>query len=209
MENRNCKFCSKILTKYQKMFCCRSHARINNKNWLGKKHSLETIKQISKTKTGHITTKETKRKISKSLTGLKQSLETKKKRSNKLKGHPNYLKHQSLKARRKIRKYITKKLGVYKGFHPNYNNEACKYFQKFDEKNNTKGQYATNGGEFYVKELGYWLDYINFEKKLIIEWDERNHHYLGGKLKQKDKLRQKEIQKLYFDFKFVRIKDFE
>jgi very-short-patch-repair endonuclease len=57
-----------------------------------------------------------------------------------------------------------------------------------------------------VKELGYWLDYINFEKKLIIEWDERSH-YKNNKLKEKDVLRQNAIQKVFPDFQFSRIQE--
>lgn len=89
---------------------------------------------------------------------------------------------------------------------PGYNKKACEYFKRFDEENNTKGQYATNGGEHYIKELSYWVDYINFEKKLIIEWDEEKH-YENDKLKQKDVLRQKAIQKVFPDFQFSRIRE--
>jgi len=90
---------------------------------------------------------------------------------------------------------------------PFYNLKACEYFKKFDEENNTQGRYAVYGnGEYFIKELGYYPDYINFEKKLIIEWDEKDH-YVAGKLSERDVIRQKEIQELYPDFEFRRIRD--
>lgn len=89
--------------------------------------------------------------------------------------------------------------------YPTYNRTACEFFKSFDEENNTKGQYALyGGGEFQIKELGYFVDYINFEKKLIMEWDEKHHKYQ----KEKDLQRQQEIQNLYPEFEFKRIKEF-
>jgi len=85
---------------------------------------------------------------------------------------------------------------------PNYNPKACKFFKSYDKKHNTSGLHAENGGEFYIKELGYYPDYINFEKKIIMEYDEKYHE----KQKEKDLDRQKQIQELYPDFEFVRIK---
>lgn len=88
--------------------------------------------------------------------------------------------------------------------YPFYNQKACEYFKQFDEINNTFGQYATSGGELRV--LGYWLDYINHDKKLIIEWDEK-HHYINDKLKEKDIERQKEIENHFPDYTFIRIRE--
>jgi hypothetical protein len=42
--------------------------------------------------------------------------------------------------------------------------------------------------------------------KLIQEWDEERHYDKRGNLKEKDKIRQREIQQLYPDFEFRRIK---
>jgi len=68
-----------------------------------------------------------------------------------------------------------------------------------------KGRYATNGGEYCIKELGYFLDYFNSSAKLIIEWDEPHHYDDHGNLNQKDVQRQSEIQDLYSNFEFRRI----
>lgn len=86
---------------------------------------------------------------------------------------------------------------------PGWNPKACDLFEKFDKINNTLGHHARNGGEYYIKELGYWVDYINHDLKLIIEYDESHHE----RQKEKDKYRQQEIESFYKDYKFVRIKD--
>ena len=49
-------------------------------------------------------------------------------------------------------------------------------------------------------------DYINFEKELLIEWDEE-YHYKNNLLKEKDILRQKQIQEIFPSFKFCRIRE--
>lgn len=94
--------------------------------------------------------------------------------------------------------------------YPNYNLEACELFKSFDEKCNTKGRYAVyGGGEYCIEELGYFVDYFNPELKLIMEYDEVSHYDREGKLKSKDVNRQAEIQALYPDFEFRRIKQGE
>jgi len=85
---------------------------------------------------------------------------------------------------------------------PSYNVHACNWFKLFDEINSTNGMYGPN--EYLIEELGYWPDYINFDVKLIIEWDESYHR----NQEEKDKQRQKEIQKHFSDFEFIRIKRF-
>lgn len=101
-------------------------------------------------------------------------------------------------------KQIEQNYGIAK---PSYNIEASNFFKTFDEQNNTKGRYAVyGGGEYYISELGYFPDYINFEKKLIMEYDESKHYNRDGTLKQKDIVRQRQIQDHFPDFKFERIK---
>jgi len=174
---------------------------------LGKIHSDETKKKMSNIRKGRKILDETKKKISETLKrhvgagkGQERSNETKKKISKANKG-----KKRSVESKRKMRlsrlKYIKKSNG---NFFPTFNIYACKYFEKFDKENNTKGLYGKN--EFHIKKLGYWTDYINFDLKLIVEWDEE-HHYLYGKLREKDIQRQKEIENYFPDFKFERIRE--
>ena len=90
---------------------------------------------------------------------------------------------------------------------PFYNSTACEYFKWIDENIfESSGQYATNGGEYYIKELGYWVDYYNPEIKVIIEWDEESH-YKNDELSVKDKTRQKEIESVFPDYDFIRIRE--
>ncbi len=90
-----------------------------------------------------------------------------------------------------------------------YNAIATKFFRKFDKDFRTEGHYAdpeNERKEFRV--IGYSLDYINFDLKMIIEWDEESH-YRKGFLKKKDTERQQEIQEHFSDFRFVRIRQKE
>jgi len=89
---------------------------------------------------------------------------------------------------------------------PSYNSDACRFFSKFDQKNNTNGMYATNGGEYQIEELGFFPDYYNPDLKIIMEWDEE-HHYKNNQLKKRDIKRQKEIENHFPDYKFVRIRE--
>jgi hypothetical protein len=65
-------------------------------------------------------------------------------------------------------------------------------------------QHAENGGEFYIKELGYWVDGYSPSKNIVIEYDERHHFDCDGNLRDRDINRQIEIEK-YLNCKFVRI----
>jgi len=87
---------------------------------------------------------------------------------------------------------------------PNYNKKACEIFNNIMKENGTFIQHAMNGGELYIKELGYWVDGYDKENNIVYEYDE-NHHFKKGKLKNRDIKRQLEIEK-YLNCKFIRIK---
>ena len=88
---------------------------------------------------------------------------------------------------------------------PRSNVTACEFFKRFDKDFDTRGYYGSE--EYRIKELGYFPDYINFDLKLIIEWDEERHYNADGNLKEDDIQRQKEIQERFSDFRFVRIRE--
>ena len=92
-------------------------------------------------------------------------------------------------------------------FIPNFNAIACRWFEEFDNVNNTNGFHATSEGEFYIEELGFFPDYFNPQLKLIMEWDEAHHYTKKGELFAKDHERQKAIQDLFPDYQFIRIKE--
>lgn len=86
---------------------------------------------------------------------------------------------------------------------PNYNPSSIPIIEETAKKLGiTDLQHAENGGEFYIKELGYWVDGYSREKNVVIEYDEQHHK----KQTKKDEQRQKEIMD-YLRCEFIRIKE--
>jgi len=182
-----------------------SLSHLGQKSWnTGKTLSEEHKYNLSEAHKGKVLSEEHKEKLSKAGSGKLLPEEQKKKISESVK--LSYERRTDLRTLRRLTriKNIELNHGI---LFPGFNKQACEYFKKFDEENNTQGRYAVyGGGEYFIKELGYYPDYINFDKKLIIEWDEKDH-YVAGKLSERDVVRQKEIQELYPDFEFRRIRD--
>jgi len=88
---------------------------------------------------------------------------------------------------------------------PNYNPKACKRMDEYGKENNYNFQHAENGGEYHIKELGYWVDGYDKEKNVVIEIDEPAHFDKDGNLREKDIERQKEITE-FLGCKFIRLK---
>jgi len=88
---------------------------------------------------------------------------------------------------------------------PSYNQIGCELFDKISKENNIHIQHAMNGGEFYIKELGYWIDGYDKVNNVVYEYDEK-HHYINNKLSEKDIIRQKEIEE-HLSCKFIRFKE--
>lgn len=76
---------------------------------------------------------------------------------------------------------------------PNYNPEACRLIEEYGRKHGYNFQHAENGGEFHIKDLGYWVDGYDEEQNTVIEYYE-SHHYKDGKLKERDLMREIEIK---------------
>jgi hypothetical protein len=74
------------------------------------------------------------------------------------------------------------------------------------EENNIFIQHALNGGEYYIKDLGYWVDGYDEENNTVYEWDEEYHHYVNGELSEKDIKRQLEIEE-FLKCRFIRIRE--
>ena len=110
-------------------------------------------------------------------------------------------KPKSLEHSKKLREYrLSQMLKIYGSVaHSDF---GCKIFEKFNEQLNTDGRHALNNGEKHV--IGYSLDYYNEELKLIIESDGQEH-YIDGKLREKDIIRQNKIILELPDFDFYRI----
>jgi len=206
--------------------------RVGKKNPMyGKRHKEETLAKMRESKLRVVYSQEHCDNISRSLKGKLKSEEhkiklgkvhlnnknwqgkthkeeSKLKISSALKGKKrseSHCKNLSLALRLSlIKKLRHENVNVY----PNCNLDACYYFYLFDSFHNTKGKYAMfGGGEYCIKELGYWPDYINFDLKLIMEWDESHHFDKSGNLCERDIVRQKEIQEMFPDFEFKRIRE--
>lgn len=112
-------------------------------------------------------------------------------------------------ANTEIRKKFLKRLeeNINNGYQisPSFNSTFCDILDKMMEEKNIFIQHAMNGGEFYIKELGYWLDGYDKINNIAYEFDEK-HHFVKGNLREKDVIRQEEIEK-FLGCKFIRIKD--
>lgn len=90
--------------------------------------------------------------------------------------------------------------------YPNYNKNSINLIEsKAKELGIDDIQHAENGGEVYIKELGYWLDGYSKKKNIVIEYDEPHHFNINGELRKKDKKRQNEIID-FLQCTFIRIK---
>jgi hypothetical protein len=78
-----------------------------------------------------------------------------------------------------------------KSLHPVFNPTACRAIEKYGKENGYTFQHALNGGEYNIKDLGYWVDGYDQERNAVIEYYERNHNRTSRK--EKDARRQKEI----------------
>ena len=168
-------------------------------NCKGENISKSLIGRTSPMK-GKVFSKKHKEKISRALKGKIISERTCEKMSISKKGKKHSVESRIKRRLRRIEDL--KAIGV---FHPPYNKKSCDYFQLLNMWNGWNGQYALNGGEYFIKDLGYWVDYYEPNKNIVIEWDEK-YHYKGGKLREKDIKRQEEIEK-YLGCIFYRIKE--
>lgn len=206
---RNCNMCNKITiyktrtsfnqAEKQKRLCfnctprlpCKDETKrkIGMKNsgihngMYGKTHSDE-YKNILRSKLKNkplVKTKDGIEKMKKSLLGRKHSDETKLKQRL---SHINRLKNNG---------WIC----------PMHNKRACDFIDEYNKHNNYNFVHALNGGEFYIKELGYFVDGYDKENNVVFEYDEKHHFEIDGNLKKRDIERMNEIKKL-LNCKFIR-----
>lgn len=72
---------------------------------------------------------------------------------------------------------------------PRYNPKACKLIDEYGKQHGYSFRHAENGGEFHIKELGYWVDGYDAKKNVVIEVYEPKHQLRA----EKDRLRKEEI----------------
>jgi hypothetical protein len=73
---------------------------------------------------------------------------------------------------------------------PGYNSNACQIIENYGKEHGYNFQHAMNSGEYYIKDLGYWIDGYDKEKNTVIEYYEKYHK----KREKKDKQRIQEIK---------------
>jgi len=106
---------------------------------------------------------------------------------------------QSLTMRKKVGEEIQKQ-----GKSPRYDLESISILNIFAEKHGLLLQHAEKGGEYYIKELGYWVDGYDREKNVVVEIDEPFHFRKNLVLPEKDRIRHKAIQE-YLNCVFYRL----
>jgi hypothetical protein len=141
--------------------------------WFGKTHSLKTKEKLSKQKRGIPMSEDFRKRCSERQMGRKLADDTRRKmRISKI-------------------NYIIKENG---GICPMFNKDAINYFSALETKRNWNGHYAAKeSGEYYLQELGYFVDYYEPNLNVVIEYDEPRHYYADGELRPRDKKRMKEI----------------
>lgn len=106
--------------------------------------------------------------------------------------------------KRKIRLAILERIRNCKGqIQPQYNPTACKVIDEYGKQHGYNFQHAENGGEYHIRELGYWVDGYDKEKNTVIEYYESYHH---DEKQKRDLQRQKEIVN-YLKCDFIILRD--
>lgn len=149
---------------------------------------------------GRLQSKEEKERRAIKLRGQKRSIEIRKRISNSKRGkrNPRFNDHsfKSIEHRRKIRLGCIKTLQtrlklVGKIVSPAFNPDACNAIDEYGRRHEYAFQHALNGGEYYIEELGYWVDGYDKQKNVVVEFYEREHNRSARKIK--DRRRQIEI----------------
>jgi hypothetical protein len=107
-----------------------------------------------------------------------------------------------LKMRLSTLKYIKSLKGQ---LAPRYNKDSISLIEEFGKENGFSFMHAENGGEYFIRELGYFLDAYDPLNNVVLEIDEKHHFDKEGTLKERDIERQKQIQ-ILLGCKFIRIK---
>lgn len=187
-HNRKCLSCTRkaqprpVLTNEHRLKMSKSQSKRfskpENNPMFGKKH-----------------TEETKRKISKANSGENAPMY----------GRKNKWGNHTAETKRKMRisriKEIENKHGT---IFPNYNPHACNIIDAYGKEHGFNFQHAENGGEFHIKELGYWVDGYDKEQNVVISYLEKHHR----RQTEKDEHRKNEI----IDFlgcRFIELKEWE
>lgn len=141
-------------------------------HWKGSHVSDEFKRHLSKLRKGVPISEQHRKNISLGRLGLKHSAATKRKMRLSKIGH------------------IKNRNG---GIAPRYNKMSVEYFRQMEERFGWNGLYATKNGEFYIQTLGYFVDYYEPTRNIVVEYDEPKHYNVDNTLRTKDVDRMNEI----------------
>ena len=172
----------------------------------GKKLTIEDKKKLSVRMKKIMSDKNIREKISKSKIDHipwnkgKRNIYSKEIRQSM--GKKNKGKKLSSSHKRKMRLSAIKRISEQKcnggQIQPCFNLKACKFIEDYGKQHGYDFQHAMNGGEFYIKELGYFVDGYVKDKNTVFEYNESYH----DRQKEKDVQRMVEI-KQHLGCKFV------
>ncbi len=220
-NNTKCSKCwrfgKKLPTKSDYSKCCPSCGKIV---YFATKYSLRNSilnsavcnSCIDRGNNGRIQTEDEKEKRAAKLQGLTRSRESKKRYSKAKRGknNPRYGTHisKSEEHRRKIRlsciEVIKNRLALAgKQMTPVFNPVACSAIDEYGTQYGYHFQHALNGGEYYIKELGYWVDGYDKDKNVVVEFYENNHWHRKNKKKDVDRMNEI-VHHLHCDFVILR-----
>jgi very-short-patch-repair endonuclease len=200
----------------------KNHADVSGKNnpFWGKKHDDSTIEKLSLANKGMDRfTDEYKKVLSEKMKGsgnhfygkshskkTKSKLSTPKSKehrikiSNSLRGRKTNRKYiVSDETRRKMRISAVKRMKRTYGeskFLPSVNKNETEYFTKLEQQMGWDGIFFGKNGanvQYYIENLGYWVDFYDASRNIVVEYDESGHYHSDWTLRDKDVRRQNEI----------------
>ena len=184
-ENRSCNKCAKIgrvFSDEHRRKLRENHADISGKlnPFSGKSHTNESIDKMLATRGNHPTWKQ-------------NASNTMKRIRNEYWGNDNPMNNVDSVHKIRIKRIEEIRRNHNGQISPNYNVNAIPIIEaKASELGITDIQHAQNGGEYYIKELGYWVDGYSREKNIVIEYYEKFHR---NQIKR-DSIRETSIKKL-------------
>lgn len=194
-ENKKCGSCTLIGREFSAQWKNKlkeNHANVSGENnpFNGKRHSNESITKMLNTRKKHPTWKQN---TSNAMKKIRDEYWVNDNPMN----NPNSVSKIRLKRIEEIKNQNKGQIS------PNYNKSSISILEnKAKELEITDLQHAENGGEFYIKELGYWVDGYSKEKNIVIEYYEKHHN----RRVKKDKIRQSQITNL-LNCKFIIINE--
>jgi group I intron endonuclease len=218
----SCSLKGKKFTEEHRKNLSKNHADVSGKNnpFWGKKHSDEVKKILSDANVGKDRfSDEYKRYLSEKMSGTgnpfygkTHSEETKRKLgkpktkehriklSQSLKGRPIGKRYDiTPEIRKKMRISATRRMRRVYGEEvilPNVNLKETEYFSRLESERGWDGIYFGKDGhlrQYCIESLGYWVDFYDPVRNIVVEYDETRHYNSDWTLTTKDIERQNEI----------------